>query len=162
MWKSLVLFFSISIFLVNTALSQEFGPPMFIADPDTLECRYYFSGDAKHFNPRPENYTEDLGLTTEFKDKDQACGLYRCVKTGGRILLLNKDDPGPRLCECGLEKIWNNETGCEAGYTPYNPITGLITTEPEEKTIVQEEKIVVQEKKNLFIRLWGWIVSLFK
>ena len=109
MWKSLVLFFSISIFLVNTAFSQEFSPPLFIADPDTLECRYYFAGDAEHFNPRPENYTEDLGLTTYFKDKDQACGLYRCSKTGGSILLMNKDDPSPRLCECGLEKIWNNE-----------------------------------------------------
>ena len=76
--------------------------------------------------------------------------------------MLNQDDPSPKLCECGVGKFWNNETVCEAGYTPYNPITGLTTIVPEEKTIVQEEKIVVQEKKNFFARLWEWIVSLFK
>ena len=110
MWKSLLLFFGIFVYLANNALSQPFGPPLYIANPETLECRYYFSGDQKHFNPRPENYTESIGYTTEFKDKDQACGLYRCVKTGGRILLTGKDDTNPKLCECLLGAFWNNET----------------------------------------------------
>ena len=144
MWKSLLLFFGIFVYLANNALSQPFGPPLYIANPETLECRYYFSGDQKHFNPRPENYTESIGYTTEFKDKDQACGLYRCVKTGGRILLTGKDDTNPKLCECLLGAFWNNETGCDA---TIGPITGSTALE--------------QEKKNFFIRLWEWIISLF-
>ena len=139
------IFISVFIFLVNTVFSQQFGPPLFIANPDTLECKYYFSGDQRHFNPRPENYTENIGYTTEFKDKDQACGMYICIKTGGRILLSSKEDTNPRLCQCPIGMFWNNETGCDA---TIKPVTGLTTLE--------------QKDKNFFIRIWEWIISLFK
>ena len=144
-WKSLILFFSVFIFLVNTAFSQPFGPPLFIANPETMECKYYFSGDQRHFNPRPENYTENIGYTTEFKDKDQACGMYICIKTNGRVLLSSKDDTNPRLCGCPIGTSWNNETGCNENNAP---VTGLTSLE--------------QEKKNFLIRLWEWIIALFK
>lgn len=142
-WKSLILFFSVFVFLVNTGYSQEFGPPIFIANPETLECKYYFSGDAQHFNPRPENYTENIGYTTDFKDKDQACGMYICTKTSGKVLLTSKDDTNPKLCGCPLGTVWNNITGCDA---TIRPTTDLTTAEQE----------------NFFIRLWNWIISLFK
>ena len=146
MERSLMLHFCIFAILANAVFSQPFGPPLFIANPETLECRYYFAGNEKHFNPRPENYTENIGYTTEFKDKDQACGVYICVKTAGRILLASKDDANPKLCECPLGTFWNNETGCTAGINP--------ATEAKE-----------QDKKNIFsifIRLLNWIISLFR
>ena len=142
-WKSLILFLGIFIFLVNIVFSQEFGPPIFIADPNTLECKYYFSGDARHFNPRPENYTENIGYTTEFKDQDQACGMYKCIKTEGRVLLSDKDDTNPRLCQCPIGTFWNNETGCDATIRP--------VAEVEE-----------QEEKNFLAKILDWFVSLFK
>lgn len=143
-WKSLILYFGIFALLANAVFSQPFGPPLFIANPETLECRYYFAGDQKHFNPRPENYTENIGYTTEFKDEDQACGLYRCIKTGGRVLLASKDDTSPGLCGCPIGTFWSNETGCDATIKP-------ITATAAE-----------QEKKNFFVRLWEWIISLLK
>ena len=142
-WKSLILFFGIFIFLVNIVFSQEFGPPIFIADPNTLECKYYFSGDARHFNPRPENYTENIGYTTEFKDQDQACGMYKCIKTEGRVLLSDKEDINPQLCQCPIGTFWNNETGCDSTIRP--------VAEVEE-----------QEEKNFLAKILDWFVSLFK
>ena len=144
-WKSLILFFCLFVLLVNTVYSQEFGPPIFIANSETLECKYYFSGDAQHFNPRPENYTENIGYTTDFKNLDQACELYKCAKTGGRFLLTSKDDTSSRLCGCPLGTTWNNVTGCDASIVP---VTGLTTLE--------------QGGKGFFARLWNWTVSLFK
>ena len=144
-WESLILYFGIFILTANAVFSQPFGPPLFIANPETLECRYYFAGDQKHFNPIPENYTENIGYTTEFKDKDQACGLYRCIKTGGRVLLTSNEDTNPNLCACPIGTFWSNETGCDAAIRPVTSPTAL-----------------EQEKKNFLARLWEWIVSLFR
>ena len=111
--KGIVCFLAVFL-LFGTVLvgAQPFGPPLYVANPETLECRYYFSGDQKHFNPRPENYTENIGYTTDFKDLGQACSLYRCAKTNGKVLLGNKDDPNLDVCLCQLGFEFVNTTGC--------------------------------------------------
>ena len=111
-WKKPVLALFALIFLANIAFAQPFGPPLYIANPSTLECLYYFAGDEKHFNPRPENYTDNIGYTTDFKSQEQACLLYKCVKTNGRVWLQEKDDPNPDICLCPNEFQFANETGC--------------------------------------------------
>ena len=70
-----IVFFLFSAILIS---AQPFGPPSYIADPNKLECRYYFAGNPNHFNPRPENYTINIGYTTDFESEDQACEFFRC------------------------------------------------------------------------------------
>lgn len=140
-WKKLILIL-FALFLANIVFAQPFGPPIYIANPNTLECRYYFSGDEKHFNPRPENYTENIGYTTEFKDQDQACLLYRCAKTNGKVLLQDKDDPNPNVCLCPNSFAFINETGC----TFIPKATGFA---------VEEES-----SENVFNKIGNWILLL--
>jgi len=90
------------IFSIN-AFSQEFGPPVYIANPVTGECRYYFAGDPKHYNPRPENFTFNIGLTTETN-----CDLW--------YLCRNSSKPGigwaEGRCVCAHGLEFNETEGC--------------------------------------------------
>ena len=102
-------------FLLNAVLisAQPFGQPIYVADPVSLNCRYYFSGDKDHFNPRPENYTINVGYTTDFKSQDQACEFFRCAFTDGTVLVDENEKPLEKdLCRCPQNTFWNNETGC--------------------------------------------------
>ena len=111
-WKNIFLILFALILLINIVLAQPFGPPIYIANPDNLECRYYFAGDEKHFNPKPENYTISIGYTTDFKDLEQACSLFKCQYTDGLVLLQDKDDLNPDICLCPEGFQFVNETGC--------------------------------------------------
>lgn len=107
--------FSLLIFMLFGIISyaQPFGPPIYIADSTTMDCRYYFAGNERHFNPRPENYTIDIGYTTDFKSQDQACELWRCVYTNGSIKVDADKKPLEKdLCVCGSGQYWDDINGC--------------------------------------------------
>ncbi|MBI2657131.1 hypothetical protein HYX08_00375 [Candidatus Woesearchaeota archaeon] len=106
----LILF---SLLISAVANAQPFGPPLYIADPVAMKCRYYFAGNEKHFNPRPENYTINIGYTTDFKSEAQACEFFRCVYTNGTVIVDQDKKPiETNLCFCRENGYWNNETGC--------------------------------------------------
>lgn len=102
MKKSFIILI-LMILLLKTIVAQPFGPPVYIFNPDTGECRYYFAGDEKHFNPRPENFTADIGFTADFKDMDEACYKYKCRMSDGGW------NDG---CYCHINSTWSNITGC--------------------------------------------------
>ncbi len=77
--------------------------PKYIANPDTGECKYYFAGDAAHFNPRPENFTIDIGAVTDYSSVEDACGQWKCKNTKG----IWQEE-----CKCPVNTVWINETGC--------------------------------------------------
>ena len=135
--RSLFCFLAV-VLLVSVAIvyAQPFGPPLYIADLVNMKCRYYFAGDQRHFNPRPENYTINIGYTTDFKSEAQACEFFRCVYTNGTVMVdENKKPIEKNLCICKDDSYWSNETGC--------------------MKIKAEEK---KEKKPFFISKWwkGW------
>src|SRR3989338_3731851 len=117
--------------------AQPFGPPLYIANPSTMECRYYFAGDERHFNPRPENYTLNIGYTTEFKNQDQACEFWRCIYTNGTVKVTPDNRPIEKdLCVCGSGQYWDDIKGCV--------------------------EFKQQEGPKTFLGLiWGWITGIF-
>ena len=136
--KRLACFLMLSaVFLSIAAYAQPFGPPVYIADPASMKCRYYFAGDQRHFNPRPENYTINIGYTTDFKSEAQACEFFRCAYTNGTILVDENKKPIEKgLCLCQENAYWNNESGCV--------------------------KLKQQEPISFLQRIWGWIKGIFK
>ena len=136
--KRLICFSLIIFLLVGViAYAQPFGPPIYIADPLKMECRYYFSGNERHFNPRPENFTIDIGYTTDFKNQDQACEFWRCIYTKGTVKAdANKMPIEKDLCACGSGSYWDDVYGCV-------------------KSKQQEEPI------NFLQLIWGWIKGIF-
>lgn len=111
-----ILFIVYFILASGIVYAQPFGPPLYIANPETMECRYYFAGDVKHFNPRPENFTVNIGYTTDFKNIDQACAVFKCASTNGTVLVdENKTILEKDLCRCPEGKIWNESKGCISG-----------------------------------------------
>lgn len=129
----LVFSLAFSLFWAVVANAQPFGPPLYIADPAGMKCRYYFAGDQKHFNPRPENYTINIGYTTDFKSEAQACEFFRCVYTNGTVIVDENKKPIEKdLCICRENSYWNNETGC------------MTPKQPEEK----------QKNSGFFSRIW--------
>ena len=56
-----------------SSLSAAYLPPVYIANPDTGECRYYFAGDAVHFNELPGGNWYIVGISetnlTECQDR---------------------------------------------------------------------------------------------
>lgn len=107
--------FSLIIFLLVSVISyaQPFGPPIYIADPVKMDCKYYFAGDKRHFNPRPENYTIDIGYTTDFKSQDHACEFWRCVYTNGTVRVdADKRPIEKNLCVCSSGYYWDDVKGC--------------------------------------------------
>ena len=129
-----LIFFLLASFI---AYAQPFGPPVYIADPARMECRYYFAGDARHFNPRPENYTIDIGYTTGFKSQDQACELWRCIYTNGTVKVDDNRKPLEKnLCACESGSYWDDVQGCV-------------------KSKEQDESI------NFLQLIWRWIRRIF-
>jgi hypothetical protein len=112
--KRLISFLAfVFVLLAVISHSQPFGPPIYIADPVNMECKYYFAGNEVHFNPRPDNYTVDIGYTTDFKSEEQACEFWRCIYTNGSVKvdqdrkLIEKN-----LCACNPGEYWDDIYGC--------------------------------------------------
>jgi len=106
---------SILLLLLNEIIvfAQPFGPPIYIADPVKMDCKYYFAGNQRHFNPRPENYTIDIGYTTDFKNEEHACEFWRCAYTNGTIKVdQNKKPIEKDLCVCNSGSYWDDVYGC--------------------------------------------------
>ena len=101
-----------------------------------MKCRYYFAGDQKHFNSRPDNYTINIGYTTDFKSESQACEFFRCVYTNGTILVDENKKPIEKdLCICPEDKYWSNETGCVKKKLEYeNTSSNKISPKPSLKS----------------------------
>jgi hypothetical protein len=110
--RSCFLVFLIGLFLfANANFVYAYSPPIYIANPETLECRYYFAGEADcfnacmnecqdagyneeycfsqcadpcHYNPRPEGFTADIGETTKFSNQSEACERWKgCINKKG-------------------------------------------------------------------------------
>jgi hypothetical protein len=107
-----LVFLVFMMFIINLIMVSAYTPPTYIANPETLECKYYFPGeedcfnacmldcqgagwnstncfnacaDPCHYNPRPEGFTVDLGKTTDFENQEEACKLWLdCLDKGGK------------------------------------------------------------------------------
>jgi len=112
--KKFMLFVIVSLILVSImAYAQPFGPPLYIADPVAMKCRYYFAGDQRHFNPRPDNYTINIAYTTDMKNEQQACDFFRCVYTNGSVKIDKDRKPLEKdLCLCHGNYHWDVQFGC--------------------------------------------------
>ena len=131
----LIILFFLSIIM---AYGQPFGPPIYIADPLKMECRYYFAGNEKHFNPRPENYTIDIGYTADFKNLEHACEFWRCIYTNGTVKVnADKKPIESDLCVCSSGNYWDDVYGC---------------VKPKQ----QDEPI------NFLQLIWRWVKGIFK
>ncbi len=134
-----LLYFLFAIFLMSMIIvnAQPFGPPIYIADPVNIKCRYYFAGDQRHFNPRPENYTINIGYTTDFKSEAQACEFFRCAYTNGTVLVDENKKPIEKgLCVCQGNSYWDDVFGCV--------------------------RAKHQEQASFLQRVWMWIKGIFK
>jgi len=60
-WKNAFLTLIMIAFLFSSK-SIAYLLPVYIANPETGECRYYFAGDAKHYNPPPNGTWYIVGL----------------------------------------------------------------------------------------------------
>jgi hypothetical protein len=96
-----VILLPILLHLMIISLTYAYNPPVYIANPDTGECKYYFAGDAKHFNPRPENFTVTIGVVTEFENVNHSCDYWKCSLING---YLNED----KECICPSGSIMVN------------------------------------------------------
>ena len=137
--KKIMIFLGLFLILSGiVAIAQPFGPPIYVADPVSMECRYYFAGNERHFNPRPENYTLDIGYTTDFKDQDQACEFWRCIYTNGTVKVTPDNRPIEKdMCVCNSGYYWDDVKGC----------------------------VEFKQKKGseTFLGLiWGWITGIFR
>lgn len=68
--------------VMMAAIAVAYQPPKYIGNPETGECKYYFAGDAEHFNPRPEGFTLDIAFTADFANESEACEFWHCVEKG--------------------------------------------------------------------------------
>lgn len=84
----------LSLLLIPVVMAQQFGPPIYIGNPATKDCKYYFSGDKEHSNPRDESYSDSIGYVTDFESLEQACEIYGCFLGDG------KWDLGSDVCVC--------------------------------------------------------------
>ena len=106
----LMLVFLLGLVIIN---AQPLGPPIYIADPVKMDCRYYSAGNERHFNPRPENYTINIGYTTDFNNQEQACEFWRCVYTNGTVKVNQNKKPIEKyLCICNSGYYWDDVYGC--------------------------------------------------
>src|SRR3989338_6501823 len=100
-----------AVFVFSLALVHAYSSPIYVANPDTKECGYYFAGeedcfmdctyecevagynkkycssqcaDPCHYNPKPENFTVDIGETANFSNQSEACSLWQeCLNKKG-------------------------------------------------------------------------------
>lgn len=100
-----ILFFVCFVLISGIVHAQSL---QYIGNPETMECKEYFSGDI-----RAEGFSVDIGDVNDFKNIDQACAVFRCTSTDGTILV---DENGivleKNLCRCPEGKSWDESRGC--------------------------------------------------
>jgi len=115
--KKSLIFAAVSAVLLIVLFSMSFASaayksPIYIANPETRECQYYFTGESDcfdacmndcqgaglnytnymepcanqycHYNLKPKGFTVELGATSDFKDLNESCRMWQnCVNSGG-------------------------------------------------------------------------------
>jgi hypothetical protein len=105
-------FLLVALFISISALASAYQPPMYIANPETKECQYYFAGEQDcfdacmndcqgaglnytncmdpcankycHYNLKPAGFTIDIGETAGFKSVNESCKVWQnCANSGG-------------------------------------------------------------------------------
>ncbi len=120
-----------------SGISSAYLPPVYIANPETGECRYYFAGDERHFNPLPNGTWRIVGISGNYGENrsicQEFCMYYTVYKPQGRVwkgLICDclgsgengcenwckinnavwvKDDS---MCKCQIGMEWKPDTGC--------------------------------------------------
>lgn len=106
-----VLVLAISIAL-SVLINAAYQPPMYVANPSTRDCQYYFAGESDcfdacmndcqgaglnytnciqpcanqycHYNLKQAGFTIELGATTNFKSVNESCDLWNaCMDKQG-------------------------------------------------------------------------------
>ena len=112
---------ALAAFIAISGLALAYMPPVYIANPDTGACQYYFSGDTKHYNPVPNGTWQMVGMSGANITDCQ----YRCFFNSDRFwqALLDITQNNLTLDGIGLDyRIFTNlscacmgegATGCE-------------------------------------------------
>lgn len=104
---------TLAISILNSAfINAAYQPPLYIANPETGECQYYFSGESDcfdacmedcqgaglnytncmepcankycHYNLKPEGFTADIGKTADFESVNESCEAWQdCIGKNG-------------------------------------------------------------------------------
>ncbi len=75
------MLFALAVFIAISGLALAYMPSVYIANPDTGACQYYFSGDTKHYNPVPNGTWQIVGMSgVNFTDCQ-----YRCFFNSDRF-----------------------------------------------------------------------------
>jgi len=88
--------------LIFSFFSLAYTPAVYIANQETLECKYYFAGDENHVNPQPEGFDVVIGLSENFEDVDDACNQWKCFISKGSW---------DGKCDCTGGMRWDDD-GC--------------------------------------------------
>lgn len=101
--------FLIAIIAVSS-ISFAYLPPVYIANPDTGECRYYFAGDAVHFNEPPEGNWFIVGISDMNSTDCQDRCFFNTNKFWDEVLKVTR--AGLNLSEVPLEYRIFTGIGC--------------------------------------------------
>ncbi len=103
---------AVAFFISISAFVSAYQPPMYIANPETKDCQYYFAGESDcfdacmndcqgaglnytnclepcanqycHYNLKPKGFTVDIGKTADFASINESCRVWQdCVNSGG-------------------------------------------------------------------------------
>ena len=156
-----LIIISLLIILAHTAVAQPFGPPRYIANPKTGECKYYFAGDEIHFNPRPENYTLTVGFENGICDKFKLC-----FETG--------DGWDQGKCVCQRWHEFNDTVGCvpvknfaainlclAANGTWNSNLSNCVCQKEFQWNETNESGCVRIKKRNFFQKVINWLKGFF-
>lgn len=93
-----------------SSISFAYLPPVYIANPDTGECRYYFAGDAVHFNEPPAGSWFIVGISELNATDCQDRCFFNTNKFWNEVLKVTR--AGLTLTEVPLEYRIFTEMGC--------------------------------------------------
>jgi len=123
-------FFIFSLIGMFSSMGAAFLLPVYIANPETGECRYYFAGDAKHYNPPPNGTWYIVGLIDSDRYECQELCFENTNKVWEMILKVTRNNL--TLEDIPLDyRIWTTlgcsclaegKKGCEAWCTLNNGV----------------------------------------
>jgi hypothetical protein len=150
-------FFVFSLLGIFSSISLAYLLPVYIANPETGECRYYFAGDAKHYNEPPNGTWYIVGLIDSNRYECQELCFENTNKVWEMILKVTRSnltledipldyriwtklgcsclDEGKKGCEawCKLnngvlnETNWTNNVRCICPNGEWDPLYGCKT-----------------------------------